>query len=257
LAENADVVARIEALNVAAHAACTVGAFPEAVDRVEEALRAARAANVPRLLGTILSSAGYCFLGAGEADRADAHLDEAASILRRCKDFPGLAKVEIVRAELAFARGDAGGALGLVSEAKAIYRERGNEVWLTFALLNEAAYLLTSGNVEEARRSAREASELALRRDDEFQLAIGIGHLAHVAVKTGDPARAALLIGFADASYERLGSVREPTERASHERLLALLRAALPESDVASLMAQGAAMDRETATAEAMAVASP
>jgi hypothetical protein len=52
-------------------------------------------------------------------------------------------------------------------------------------------------------------------------------------------------------------SAPQPTERASHERLLALLRAALPESDVASLMAQGAAMDRETATAEAMAVASP
>jgi hypothetical protein len=36
--------------------------------------------------------------------------------------------------------------------------------------------------------------------------------------------------------------------------LQALLRTALPEPDVASLMAKGAALDRDAATEEAMAV---
>jgi tetratricopeptide (TPR) repeat protein len=219
----------------------------------EDAVRAARDAKVPRLLGTILSSAGYYILNAGETDRAAAYLDEAASILRRCNDYPGLAKVESIRAELLFANGDAAGALALVREAEAIYRERGNEVWLCFSLLNEAAYLLNLGDFPQARRLAREAAQLALHREDEYALAVGIGHLALVAAESGDHARAALLIGFADASYERLGSVREPTERTSRERLLALLRNALPESEVASLIAKGATIDRDTAMEEAMA----
>jgi predicted ATPase/class 3 adenylate cyclase len=252
-AESADAIPRIEALNVLADTASGTGRVTEAVELAEEALRGARAAKIPRLLGTILSSAGYYVLNAGDAGRAREYLDEAAAILRRCNDFPGLAKVESIRAELLFAGGDAAGALALVKEAEAIYRERGNEVWLCYALLNETAYLLSLGIFDKAGTSAREASELALRRDDDVALAVGIAHLALVAAETGDPARAALLIGFADASYERLGSVREPTERTSRERLTELLRTALPESDVSALMAKGAAMDRDAASQEAMA----
>jgi tetratricopeptide (TPR) repeat protein len=201
-----------------------------------------------------LSSSGYYIFGAGEAERAGKYLDEAASILRRCSDFPGLAKVEFIRAELLSAGGDPAGALALVQEAEAIYRERGNEIWLCYALLNKAAYLLTLGKFLEAQSSAREASELALYRDDDFALAIGTGHLALAAAERGDLTRAAILIGFVDASYERLGSVREATERTSRERLMNLLRGALSEADVTALMAKGAAMDRDAASEEAMAV---
>jgi predicted ATPase/class 3 adenylate cyclase len=256
-ARSGDAVLRTEALNVLAEIAGASGRVPEAAELAEEALHVARAVKIPRLLGTILSSVGYCALSAGDAERAAVCLDEAASILRRCSDLPGLAKVEFIRAELLFARGDAVGALGLVGEAKKIYRERGNEVWLCFALLNEAAYSLAAGEFSAAWSSAREASELALRRDDDFGFAVGIAHLALVAAENRDPTRAALLIGFADASYERLGSVRESTERTSRERLEELLRNALPESDVTVLMAKGAAMDRDEASEEAMAVTDP
>ncbi len=78
-----------------------------------------------------------------------------------------------------------------------------------------------------------------------------------MAAETGDPERAARSLGYADAVYRELGYVREPTERRGYERTLELIRAALPEDRIASLLAAGEAMDQDAAVAAALAIPQP
>jgi hypothetical protein len=68
----------------------------------------------------------------------------------------------------------------------------------------------------------------------------------------GNLASAATLEGYADATFRRLGSKREATERATYNKLQAALKAGLPSDEFARLTAEGAALSPEAAIALAL-----
>jgi predicted ATPase/class 3 adenylate cyclase len=251
-----DDIARAEALNALADAAGNAGNLAESVRLSERAVEAARGAGVPRQIGCLLSSAAYWLSCAGDTERARAFLAEAEPLIRRSNDRPALARLQVIRAEMLFFAGDGAAALVCVREAGLIYRERRNELWLNMTLLNEAAYLITDSDLGSAWNAAREALQLAQRREDAFSGAVAIGHLARVAAET-DTALAAHLLGFVDAAYARVGSLREPTEQRGYDRSLELLRAALPEDRVTALMAEGALVSPQAAADDALAIPKP
>lgn len=84
--------------------------------------------------------------------------------------------------------------------------------------------------------------------------AIATQHLATVAALLGDHSRAARLCGYVDAWYEAQGCERDATERRTYEILTDSLRNAMREPEIATLVADGAALSQEQATAEALAV---
>jgi predicted ATPase/class 3 adenylate cyclase len=252
-----DEVARAEALTLQGDALGRAGRLEDSVAPCEEALAAARATRTPRLIGWVLSRAAYWIGAAGDRTRARALFDEAADLLRACDDRWRLATLQWNRAEFLFGDGDDAGALACAREAESILRERGAEGDLSIVLLNAAAYLLALARLSDAWIAARESLELALRTDVGLYVAVAVGHLAHIAAETGDPQRAAKLLGYADAVYRNNGNAREPTERRGYDRALALVLAALPEERVALLMFEGAAMEQDTAVAEAMAILQP
>lgn len=257
LSGGGDEVGRAEALALQGDALGRAGRLAESVIPSEAALAAARATRTPRLIGWVLSRAAYWIGAAGDRARAHVLFAEAAALLRACNDPWRLATLQWSRAEFFYGDSDHAAALACAREAETILRERGAEGDLSIVLLNAAAYLLALGRLEEAWAAARESLELALRTDVALYVAVAIGHLAHLTAETGDPARAARLLGYADAVYKRNGNAREPTEQRGYDRAVELIRAALPEERLRALMAEGAPMDQEAAAAEAMAIPQP
>jgi hypothetical protein len=73
-------------------------------------------------------------------------------------------------------------------------------------------------------------------------------YLSLLAVLDGRPQAAALLLGYADAAYERTQDHREPNEAAAAARARQRLGASEREDDTAALLAAGALLP-ETAVA--------
>jgi predicted ATPase len=251
-----DEVGRVEALAFQGGALGRAG-HPEGSAAILEHVLAARATRTPRLIGWVLSTSAYWIGAAGDRARARPLFDEAAVLLRGCNDLRQLAMLQVNRAEFLFADGDLEGALACVREAETIYRKRTDESGLTQSLLNKAAYLLALERFDEAWTAAREGLGLALRVDQAFAVTVGIAHLAHLAAESGDPVRAARMLGYCDAVYLKLGNIREPTEQQSYGRTLELIHAALPEERMSALTNEGAAMEQDAAAIEAMAVPQP
>ncbi len=257
LAGGVDELGRAEALSFHGTALGRAGRLDEAVALFKEALAAARATRAPRLIGWVLNMVAYWFGVAGDSAGARELFDEADIVLRPCGDPWQLARLELHRAECLFSEGDLEGALAGVREAAAIFRERNADSGLCISVLNAAAYLLALARLDEAWSSAREGLELSLRLDSSMSAAWAIEHLAQVAAETGDPVRAARLLGFTDAAYHETGSTRAPTEQSGYDRTRELVRVALSEDRVRKLTAEGAALDQNAAGADAMMVPQP
>ncbi len=104
-----------------------------------------------------------------------------------------------------------------------------------------------------AADAAREAIEIrAAREPDRVGVAVASEHVALVLALRGDFARAATLEGFVGAAFERNGYLREFTEMTSHNRLTALLHAAVAPDECARQAAAGAALTPESAIALAL-----
>jgi hypothetical protein len=120
-------------------------------------------------------------------------------------------------------------------------------------LFNLAGYLAAVDDLSDAAKSAREVIGIhAAREPDHAYVAVAIEHLALAVALCDDLVRAATLEGYADAAFARHGVLREFTERTTHDRLTALLRARLAPEEHARLIAAGAALTPEAAIAFAL-----
>jgi len=256
LSSGPDNLVRVEALGVLGVALARVGRRAEAISILEECVAASRG-RMPRLAARSLRALAANVALAGDGTRARLLNDEAAALLRSSGNRLGLASLQMNRAEVFFADGDDREALASACEAEAVFREFGDERDLAMVLLNLSGYRLALGRLDEAWSNAHEALPLVLHAEDSMLIAIAVEHLGGVAAETGDPERAARFLGYADAVYRELGFVREPTERRGYDRAQELIRAALPEDRIASLLAAGEAMDQDAAVAEALAIPQP
>ena len=110
------------------------------------------------------------------------------------------------------------------------------------------------GELDAAAAAARDA--LGLAHFEQLDSAWRpIQHLAAIAALRGHAASAARLIGFVDAWCASKGGFRGYYERASHDILMASLRAQLSADDIVRLAAEGAPLEFERAVDEALALA--
>ncbi len=254
--EAQDLSAQAEALARLTWAVGQAGRLDDAVALFERALSAARATGKPRQIVSVLSQAYWLGL-AGDAGRARSCFDEAASLLRECKDRGRLAILQSNRAQVLFDDDDLDGALAAAREAVLLYRERVHESGLCNTLNNTAAYQLAAGAHAQAWEAAREALEIASRLGDVAQSLWAIGHLAHLAAVSGALERAVELVAYVDATLSSVAMTREPAEQRGCDAAMNLARTALLESDIVRLRAKGASMSADAALAEAMRVAKP
>jgi predicted ATPase len=250
-----DELGRTEALTFQGTANGRAGQLAESVAFFEQALSAARVSQATRLIGWVASMAAYWFGAAGNRERARALFDEAADVLHACNDPWQLARLQVNRAEFLFAQGDVAGALAGARAAEAVFRARNSDSGICVSVLNQTAYLFAQGALDQIWLSTREGLEVALKAA--MSIPTAISHSARLAAETGDPVRAARLLGYADEGYRRSGSTREPTDQREYDRALQLIAAHLSTDRVRLLLAEGAALDVDAAAAQARAIPQP
>jgi hypothetical protein len=154
----------------------------------------------------------------------------------------GLADTELAagQAEAAVRTG-----LALVAQLEGTREEQE----LAHARLNLCAAYLALDQLQPACRTAALGWKMAERFGMQAWWA---DYLALLAALDGRPQAAALLLGFADAAYERTQDHREPNEAAAATRVRQRLGASQREDDTAALLAAGALLPEAAVAALAL-----
>ena len=113
-----------------------------------------------------------------------------------------------------------------------------------FAAVDDLANAVASSRESIGIHAARRAGPRP-RRDGDRALGLAIA-------LRGDPARAAILEGYADAAFSRHGFEREFTETTTHDRLAALLCESLAADELTLAITEGAALKPGAAIALTM-----
>jgi predicted ATPase len=155
-------------------------------------------------------------------------------------------------ADIEFNAGEIERAIERARRVIEILRDRKERFVLALTLLNLSAYLGAAGEYAHAQSAAREAIVLGLTHEAEHVVAAAGQVLALVHAAGGDLRRAATLLGYVDAFYDRLGGQREPTEVTVQQRLLQVLGAGPGGPALATASAAGRKLSMEAACALAL-----
>ena len=157
-------------------------------------------------------------------------------------------------AELEFAVGDYGRALHLANEALEFALMARNLPTATMWNMSCAIYRIAIGDFTGARKSAREALQLARQVRYGLSLPGIIQHFALLAALENDAKRGARLLGYVEAEFEHFEIQRELTEQWGYDTLLVALRGALNEYQIKKFAAEGAVWSEDLAIEEALKV---
>jgi len=220
----------------------------------EEALAASRECGHATNVAQCIDLLGFIASERGDSSAARQMHAQALAAFKALGDETGTAQVLANLAELEFADGHPKEALRLVSEALQITLRGHNARHIAMFYSNSAAYRIALGDVTGARESALDGLGFARHAQSELNTAIGLQHLAVLAVLAGDAERAARLLGYVDTQYALHGYEREGTEQWSCDKLMAGLREALLKDEIAKLTTEGAQWSEDRAVEEALKV---
>lgn len=177
--------------------------------------------------------------------RHDAAWADRTSVLlssERMGDERGVRIALANLADLALSRGDVAEAVRRGREVVASQRAAGvlqSEGGISCA--NLCAALTQQGDLDEARALAREALSNLQRR---AYVPSFLDHMALLAFKLGRHAEAARALGRSDALALHDEDGREINEQRAHDQVTEALRLAMPPSELARCMREGAEMGR-------------
>ena len=221
-----------------------------AARRFEEALAAARQAGPTWMVGASLTYRGSLAALQGDDDRATTLYAEAVEVSRRTGMRRGLAFARNEMGSVARARGDLERARQLHQEALPVVREiLGWSVPHTLGQLGCAEARL--GDLDGAGTHLREAATLVLATPQPATAALILVGLAFVALGRGRAEQAAVLLGAAAATRERIGATPTGAEWAEAELALDAARSRLDAGTAQAEHASG----RGLATEQALRVA--
>ncbi len=179
---------------------------------------------------------------------------EALAAIRANGDEASIVIVLSNLAELEFNDGHFAEALRLADEALSLKVHGKNATSLAISHNNLAAYRIALGDMDGAREAGLEGLKRARQVQNRLQITIALQHLALLGALRGDVQDAARQLGYVDAQYKEVGTVRESTERWSYDKLLTTLRLRLSDSEIEKLVAEGAVWPEDRALDEALKV---
>lgn len=144
-------------------------------------------------------------------------------------------------AEMLHKGGDTRRALSLSEQIMPELRAAGASLQLGFQLNNIAAYRFSLGDAQGAVAPLYEAAEIVPRDGGQWHWCL-LQNAAELLATRGSADVAALLLGFADRSFEGWIDGRQATEEMQRSRLVGLLDEALPQGERERLMLQGRAL---------------
>lgn len=247
--ELGDVAGTRAALTSIAETCLRQAQHEEAQRYLDEALVLAEQLKSRNAVGNVKSAVARNLHFAGRTEEARAIYGDVLAIARATGNDRLRATVVSNLAEVEFSTGDAARAAEIARENLDVI---GANKFIIFN--NLAGYLNALRQFDEARVRAREGLRIARDAQAASHGAISIMHLARVAAEKGDAKLGAQLLGYVDETFARNKFSIEYTEQFTHDELLAVLRLALSEDELARLRASGARMTEDQAVEEALRI---
>jgi len=241
-----------EALTRAGAAVLRPESTAEANPYLDEALEVLGPLGSSKQLASCLRSKAVATYFVGDFGTARPLLERSVKIARKIGDTRGVVNAQIAIAEMEYASGDAEAAVRTVREL--INGNLHNLRQLALGLGNLTSYLLALGQTREAALVAFNGLHKARALRWPAAVARVLEHLALIAALTGDPEKAARLLGHTVAFYRQGTASREYTEQTSYDRLVEDLREKMTADRVRELMSEGAEWTEDCASEKAFQV---
>jgi tetratricopeptide (TPR) repeat protein len=196
----------------------------------ERALEIGRATGDPTLLAQALTGIARIALR-DDLDEARRLCREALAATDGTGERIGRGNALHVLAVCAQMQGDLLEARDLQTERIRLAREMGNVATVGFESGNLSMVERQLGNLDRADSLAREALTIYDQRDDQWAIPLGLSGLAAIAAARGDDARAATLVGAAEALLAAAGMGWPPDEIVQYQETVAALMERMGPAD--------------------------
>jgi non-specific serine/threonine protein kinase len=223
---------------------------------VEEGLAVARASQVLKLIAEATYFLAYAASRRDDLDRAETLMAEALGLWRDLGERTWTTGALVGLGRFAYARAEPDLARARFAAALELGQRIGYGAAVNWAYGGLGTIACDAGDLPAAATYLSEALRLARAKEDAALIAGNLHRFGKLAWFAGHPERAARLLAAEAATYEVLGFVHGPRDRAETDRLLDTLRTVLGEDRFAAAWAAGSALLLEQAVAEAEAVAS-
>jgi predicted ATPase/DNA-binding NarL/FixJ family response regulator len=187
----------------------------------------------------------------GDYASARARLEEGIAIFRAAGAKREVAVWSRDLAAIAFAEHNVERARRLYAEVLALAREVGAYFIAIDALYQLGQLALHQRDYRQAAEFYGECIRLSPQQNDNSMLGRVLARYAAIALAQGQAARAARLIGAAEARYEVMNRQLDGKERREHEQTVECVRAILGDPALEAAQAEGRALTVEQAIAEA------
>jgi len=242
-----DKALRCRALLTLAFATYRAGDHEASRSAADEAAELARGLGDERRLAGALSATANLLLVSLQHQEARQLLEEAAELFRRSGDRRGQAVAAVNLGDIALVAGDYEGAMRLSSEGLELFAAIDDATGRATALMNLATACVYLGRFAEAKTHAGEGVQLSQRLDDLYGVGCGLQVAAAIAAGSGEGARAARLLGAADALREHVGAALEPSEQLLHDHVQRSVSGLLEPAARQEAYASGRSIDSEDA----------
>ena len=217
------------------------GDYEQARTCLANALAGFRATGDRREQGSALTMLGATLPHFGEDDEAADHLNRAIEILRSI-DEPWSLSFALNTLTALVARDDLDGATVIAAEALDIAERIDGQPLITHALMQLGYMSLLRGDTEHARPPLEKSTRIALDLRFREALANGLDAFAAVALREGDPARAATLLGGSDAIRQSISAHIWPLLRDERNAIVAGVRRRMGDAPYAKRCEAGRMM---------------
>jgi predicted ATPase/DNA-binding CsgD family transcriptional regulator/DNA-binding XRE family transcriptional regulator len=222
---------------------------------IEESLAIFRRVGERRGEAEALFQLGHQTWATGNLDRASSLSDEGTALAQEIGAADIASAIQVSRGLIARDRGDSEQAKRLLEEALAGFRRIGftwSAAWNHFHLADLSR---SQGSHAHALAHYVACARLWWEDGDAWATVVALRGAATAAADAGQPAAAARLFGATEAHGEALDLGVGLADRASYDRAVADVRAALGEADVLGAWRAGRALTVDEAIGEAAALA--
>jgi len=162
------------------------GYWDEAIQRGQEALKAAKATDHHWYVGAFANGLGAMFSNQGNYLLAKQHYQLAVEMARRLNEEQGLAATLLELGRLAYSEGEADEARRLYYESLEISKRLNHQTTIASNLHNLGVIAQDEDSLEEARRLYQESFEISKGLGDQRAIATSLHQLATLAQDQGE-----------------------------------------------------------------------
>jgi hypothetical protein len=152
---------------------------------------------------------------------AEKYAEESMSLFRQLEDKRGLSMALEVYGRIVLARGDSEKAHTFLRESVEIREEIGERMGYLWSRSAFGYCTLWQGDIVAARHIFSETAQEFFKAKVEIGVVYNLEGMAGLYIAIGKPELAAHLIGWADATRERIKDTRPPLERPDVDKIIA------------------------------------